>query len=276
MFSYKSLTNFALVNGLISGISYLSNVGYRTIFSNMPFLGLFGMEFAKNVFMIKFMDYFTASKSLIRNNEKDKPKESFKGEFLLNTACSSLVKSTTHYAIINYTNCIISGSETFMSQDPFINFGIFVVKSFAFELSFDFCHYWLHRLLHSRMLYKYIHKKHHKFSYPSAEMSFYMSPIDVGLSYSVPLAISLFFVKFSHYDFILLTTYLTYQEIGGHLGKIMYPTSCFAQCVWLPRMFQIELYTEDHNIHHTKFKYNYSKRFMIWDKLFGTKFLKKD
>jgi sterol desaturase/sphingolipid hydroxylase (fatty acid hydroxylase superfamily) len=71
-------------------------------------------------------------------------------------------------------------------------------------------------------------------------------------------------------SFHILTVYLTYQEIAGHLGKAMYPTSSFAQCIWLPRLLGIQLYTEDHDLHHLRLNCNYSKRFSIWDRLFRT------
>ena len=50
----------------------------------------------------------------------------------------------------------------------------------------------------------------------------------------------------------------------------MRPTSSFPQCIWLPRLFNIELYTEDHDLHHSRNNCNYSKRFSLWDKIFKT------
>lgn len=59
-------------------------------------------------------------------------------------------------------------------------------------------------------------------------------------------------------------------EISGHIGKRMHPTSSFSQFIWLPKFFNIELYTEDHDLHHSHNNCNYSKRFSLWDKVFGT------
>jgi sterol desaturase/sphingolipid hydroxylase (fatty acid hydroxylase superfamily) len=35
-------------------------------------------------------------------------------------------------------------------------------------------------------------------------------------------------------------------------------------------MFGFALVTADHDLHHTQSKYNYSKRFILWDRVFGT------
>jgi sterol desaturase/sphingolipid hydroxylase (fatty acid hydroxylase superfamily) len=68
----------------------------------------------------------------------------------------------------------------------------------------------------------------------------------------------------------MLIVYKTSVEIAGHTGKKLYPTSSFPQFPWLVKYFNIELYTEDHDIHHRLLKYNFSKRLSLWDKIFGT------
>jgi sterol desaturase/sphingolipid hydroxylase (fatty acid hydroxylase superfamily) len=55
-----------------------------------------------------------------------------------------------------------------------------------------------------------------------------------------------------------------------YASKKLYPSGSFSQCVWIPRAFNISLYTEDHTLHHSNNNCNYSKRFSLWDKAFGT------
>jgi sterol desaturase/sphingolipid hydroxylase (fatty acid hydroxylase superfamily) len=63
--------------------------------------------------------------------------------------------------------------------------------------------------------------------------------------------------------------YKIFIEISGHCGKNI--NSCsFPQFVWLPKLFKIEMYAEDHDAHHRFNNCNYSKRFILWDKLFLT------
>jgi sterol desaturase/sphingolipid hydroxylase (fatty acid hydroxylase superfamily) len=158
-----------------------------------------------------------------------------------------------------------------------VDYMVFIAKSFIFELIFDLFHYCAHRIFHAYpFLYRNIHKKHHEIVHPSAGTTFHMSIVDLLLGYSLPLLLCTQILNMSNYmsfsclEFNLMTVYLTYQEVGGHMGKYMSPTSSFPQCIWLPKLLGIELYTEDHDLHHTKVKYNFSKRFKIWDRIFNT------
>lgn len=67
----------------------------------------------------------------------------------------------------------------------------------------------------------------------------------------------------------LIMIYKIFIEISGHSGKKIKATS-FPQFMWLPKIFDIELRTEDHDLHHTLNNCNYSKRFKLWDKIFST------
>ena len=121
---------------------------------------------------------------------------------------------------------------------------------------FDFFHYWAHRFFHSHpLIYQWIHKRHHKYHNPSAENTFFMTPIDLILSHCLPLLLTIMIfdtleLKMDQFWFISINFYLTFLEVGGHMGKKMRPTSSFAQFIWLPRWFSIQLYTEDHHKHH--------------------------
>lgn len=42
------------------------------------------------------------------------------------------------------------------------------------------------------------------------------------------------------------------------------------QMVWLPRALGIDQHIVDHDWHHHSFNSNYGKRFLLWDKLYGT------
>ena len=69
---------------------------------------------------------------------------------------------------------------------------------------------------------------------------------------------------------IFLSVYKQYTELAGHSGKLLSPASSFPQCIWLPRLLNIELYAESHDMHHKVSNCNYAKRFSLWDNIFGT------
>ena len=42
----------------------------------------------------------------------------------------------------------------------------------------DTWHYWVHRLMHDRKLYKYVHKVHHNFQAPFGMVAEYAHPVE--------------------------------------------------------------------------------------------------
>jgi len=147
---------------------------------------------------------------------------------------------------------------------------LFLPMLFLFELFLDFFHYTFHRMLHSKYLY-FIHKTHHYYQNPRIINTYYHNPLDLIITISIPTLISLYmlYYTFTSYQIQLVMVYKSFIEISGHSGKYKLSSS-FPLCIWIPRILGIELYTEDHHLHHSQNNCNYSKRFSIWDKLFGT------
>jgi Delta7-sterol 5-desaturase len=125
--------------------------------------------------------------------------------------------------------------------------------------------YWMHRLLHHRAIYKYVHFEHHKSIdvNPFSSMSFH---------WIEPFLLSFWIFPVS----MLLPTFapaLGFMQIWGlldnlksHLGYEFYP-SWFNKS-WLRFLTS----STHHNMHHSKFNGNYGVHFRFWDKLFGTEF----
>jgi len=120
-------------------------------------------------------------------------------------------------------------------------------------------------------LYQYLHKIHHHKNTPTILDTYYQNPLDLILSNAIPFCIVIKLIgNISMFELMLIGVYKSSVEIAGHTGKQIYPTSSFPQCPWLVKYFNIELYTEDHDLHHANPNCNYSKRFSLWDKIFGT------
>ena len=260
MISWKSAWSFISINSIVCGLNWISNKIYDTL----P-IAIIPCEVAKHFFLVYALETYN-DKPRIQGKEADTVTTR---DFILYTSSIGVMKGILNlYLYSLFDEEVVGGSSSIV-----VRFLTFAVKSFAFEVLFDLMHYGAHRYIHeNKNLYRLYHKTHHNYANPSAKSTFIIHPIDYILSNSIPVCACAFIFRrwISRSEFSAITIYLTYQEVGGHLGLQMYPTSSFSQFVWLPKIFNIQMYTEDHNLHHTHFNYNYSKRFVIWDKLCGT------
>lgn len=163
---------------------------------------------------------------------------------------------------------------------------LFICRSFAWELVFDFFHYWAHRLCHaSPFLYRNVHKTHHRVAAPSPLTTYDHSPWDIVLSNTLPALVAFAVVdcvglgSMDAMELNLLFAYKSYVEVAGHSGVDVKPRS-FPQFVWLPGSIPclagdtdysgIAIHTREHDWHHAVLRSNFSKRFRVWDVVFGT------
>jgi sterol desaturase/sphingolipid hydroxylase (fatty acid hydroxylase superfamily) len=146
---------------------------------------------------------------------------------------------------------------------------LFIPSMFAYELVFDFFHYWTHRMCHHKYLY-WIHKQHHQDTYDlNVYSTFNQHPLDLLLTNVLPMYLTSNIIPLTDLNFMTFMLYKSYIEISGHTGLDV-NSSSFPQCMWVSKLLNIELYMEDHYDHHIKYNYNYSKRFSVWDRAFGT------
>lgn len=263
MVTLKSISNFLLVNTLLTSIGL---VQYEAIERLSPaymwFLSIFIVFTARNYLLMGFIDHGTKHKPYIQTR---RPLiEAYQHEFNVNVFSSTAIETITYACIrvfLFHTYSRISVKDIVL----------FIPLSFLFELLFDFFHYWLHRLVHQGVFYRSVHKKHHKYRNPVSIITYYQDPIDLILTNSIPTLLALMLLPvLSLGQYHLLLVYKEFIEISGHCGKRLRPTSSFSQCIWLPRILNIQLHTEDHDLHHSMNNCNYSKRFSLWDKMFGT------
>lgn len=208
--------------------------------------------------LLYFVYYATRNKSSLSTSV---PMEAYPYEFHIHLLRTTAIESLTHVFIHDW---IVFSKE--------INLVIYWIPlCFLFEIVFDFFHYLAHRILHHPLFYQYFHKTHHTFPHPIAINAFYQDPIDLLLSNSIPTILALSLIpQISYVEWNVMMIYKNFIEIAGHTGKVSFPISSFPQFIWLPKMLGIELYTEDHDLHHSLNNCNYGKRFSLWDRVFCT------
>ncbi|OQR86149.1 hypothetical protein ACHHYP_10941 [Achlya hypogyna] len=125
----------------------------------------------------------------------------------------------------------------------------------------DFYFYWIHRFLHWKKIYKYVHKVHHEYAAPFGIAAEYAHPIETMF-----LGIGTFLGP------LLLTRHLLtlwvwlavrlYETVDDHSGYEL----PFALSAYIPFWGG----PVHHDFHHEKFDGNYSSVFTVWDWVFGT------
>jgi Delta7-sterol 5-desaturase len=129
--------------------------------------------------------------------------------------------------------------------------------------------YTVHRILHSKRLYKMIHNEHHKSldTTPFTAMSFhFIEPILLSI-WVLPVVL---FVPVHIVTLVVVMTYGSYDNIKSHLGYEFYPA-------WFNRgPFRWLTTATYHNMHHRRYNGNYGLHFRLWDRLLGTEFPEYD
>ena len=253
----NSIMNKFLVFIIINSFLGISLYYLTKIYNN--FIILYFLYLFKTLIVLFITKYLQRNKDYITNR-----KETYSVNSYILFSTSMLIETSTHYFITLF--------HQFIPTNFVFDFITFIPISFIFELVYDFQHYWIHRFAHSnKTVYKYLHKVHHEKVMTTYLDTYYQHPIDLILSNSIPFVITIILLnRFSYLQFCLITIYKTAVEIAGHTGKKTYPTSSFPQLPWLVKYVNIELYTEDHDLHHRHLNCNYAKRLSIWDKMFGT------
>ena len=156
----------------------------------------------------------------------------------------------------------------FLLQD-FIAFELPTVWVFVWQLVLiflidDLYFYFYHSALHTKFLYKHIHKTHHRSTMPIPMEYIFTHPLEWffgAIGPFIGLVVIASFSEINIYAFWAMSALRNLHELDIHSGiKSSKITSL------------IPFYgtTEHHDLHHSKNKGNYASTFTLWDKVFGT------
>ncbi len=124
--------------------------------------------------------------------------------------------------------------------------------------------YWMHRLMHWKVIFPYVHKVHHQSHNPTPLAAFSFHPLEALIEVSfLPMVILL--VPFYPLVIFIFGFYMILMNVLGHLGFELFPK-------WFLKNKVTALLNTSthHNMHHHYGKGNYSLYFNIWDRLLNT------
>ena len=141
--------------------------------------------------------------------------------------------------------------------DSMINFAVFFVVN-------DVLFYWAHRLLHSKTLYKRIHKQHHEFRGSVGYAAEYAHFLEGIFSNQLPTFAGIFVIPSLHPLFFFVWIAIRLQETYEcHSGYCF-----FLKNRWLDMLLGKSYQCVFHDFHHTYNQGNFGAFWLDW--LFGT------
>jgi len=126
----------------------------------------------------------------------------------------------------------------------------------------DTWHYWGHRVLHDKRIYKHVHKMHHNFQSPFGMTAEYAHPIEtffLGTGFFIGMHLTI-----NHFVFLWVWgTMRILETVDVHSGY---------DIPWINPLHLIPGYggSRYHDFHHYNFNGNYAPTFRFWDWYCGT------
>jgi sterol desaturase/sphingolipid hydroxylase (fatty acid hydroxylase superfamily) len=230
---------------------------YGVVFFGVILLRYFLIAGGSYWFFYSFLDKFISQKSLLRSPPKS---QSIKREIKMAVISAIVFALVAAFVITEYDWGI---THLYKDLDRYGHWYLGV--SFVMVLLIqDTYFYFLHRLFHHPLLFKWIHWGHHRSGEPTPWTSF---------AFDLPEALiqGLFFVSIVliiplHF-FTLLAVLLTMTvwAVWNHLGFEIFSTSFPTH--WLGKWL---IGSTHHAIHHRKYTVHYGLYFTFWDKICGT------
>ena len=202
------------------------------------------------------IDYFGIYEHLKEKNRSQKEYITLYKKCLPNVTGNVCLYSGPFIYAILYFQQLINGKAYKYPDNYTLSFIYFIYYCLMMTVLTDIFFYLGHRLMHSRLLYKY-HKLHHEIKYPISIAGLYMHPLDLYIANLSPLGLSTIILN---YDILTLKIFiiiqLVYTTLSGH-GGYKY---------------------NNHTYHHKLFRYNYGAGFKKrnMDTLLKTEYLKND
>ncbi|DAZ96384.1 TPA: hypothetical protein N0F65_010751 [Lagenidium giganteum] len=271
---------YVLINAFICGVAYTSlEIAALGARSSAEWLAIYGATLLRIAAMVLWFEWIATLKDKIYGHKRHVLSATERrGLYYRILLVVVPMECLTYWLAVPNSDQVdteINGARVYDAQAPartawLYEFVWFIPQSLAFELVFDFFHFTAHWICHqSTWLYQHVHKRHHMHLHPCPLSTYEQDGFDLLLTNVLPfVAASKLTFAVSPWQFHLLLAYKSYVEVAGHSGLDIKGYS-FPQLPMLSSL-SICLRVHDHDVHHTHPKWNFAKRFAVWDKLFGT------
>ncbi|KAG0648495.1 Sterol-C5-desaturase [Hyphodiscus hymeniophilus] len=151
--------------------------------------------------------------------------------------------------IQGYSKLYDSTADAPSSWYNYLQFPLFLIFT-------DFCIYCIHRGLHHPLVYKSLHKAHHKWIMPTPYASVAFHPVD-GFLQSVPYHVFPFIFPLQKFAYLGLFFFVQLWTVFIHDGQYVAHGTILngAAC---------------HTMHHLYFNFNFGQYTTLWDRLGGS------
>ncbi len=141
--------------------------------------------------------------------------------------------------------------------------GLTVLRDFVVFIAInDTLFYWVHRALHHKSIYKYIHKKHHEPKAPIGIFSKYAHPVEDLLVNILPTILGPFLIGTHCYVFWLWLAIRLFETVDAHSGY-SFPYNPY-------HMFPFQGGADRHDFHHSHNVGCFGSFTIFWDWITGT------
>ncbi|HET8709980.1 MAG TPA: sterol desaturase family protein [Spongiibacteraceae bacterium] len=188
----------------------------------------------------------------------------FRWEIFRKEILFAIISITVSATIISFiTNKLWEHGIITSNKEPASGWVIFLEFTLSFFM-FDTYFYWLHRWMHQKPVYKWVHKLHHMSTSPNFLTTLSVHPLESLINGGfVPLFLSVFTVHDDTLKFITPCNII--MGLYVHSGYEFLPR--WWNKSWLTKWF---ITTTFHDQHHKYFNYNYGGYTPIWDYICGT------
>jgi sterol desaturase/sphingolipid hydroxylase (fatty acid hydroxylase superfamily) len=140
----------------------------------------------------------------------------------------------------------------------------FVFSVIVLIMIHDTYFYWMHRAIHHKSVYKYVHRVHHVSTNPTPWASFSFHPLEAVLEVGI-LPIMVFLMPLHPAAIVTWLLFMTLMNVMGHLGFEL-----FWKGFTTGKITKWANTSVHHNMHHKYVNSNFGLYFNLWDRIMGT------